>query len=160
LFIKTGGLEYEPMRHGTAIAPFQRQDRSNAMFILICATAPTAAGRRLQEHLRTSAHVERCDLFTSVAAFGARLRRPLGTATIGILIPADDRDLVRLAASRHLLRDMRIILVLPDSLPQTISNGHTLRPRFVSYADGDLKDVQAVVEKMVCTHAACTAQAI
>jgi hypothetical protein len=91
------------------------------------------------------------DLFTSVASLNTRLRRPMRPAAIGILIPGHARDLLCFAAMRHLMGDMRIVLVLPDSRPQTISDGHALHPRFISYADSDLKDVEAVVAKMVAT---------
>jgi hypothetical protein len=121
------------------------------MHILICTSSATAAGHKLQRRLRTSTGVEHCDLFTSVASLNTRLRRPMRPAAIGILIPGHARDLLCFAAMRHLMGDMRIVLVLPDSRPQTISDGHALHPRFISYADSDLKDVEAVVAKMVAT---------
>jgi len=44
---------------------------------------------------------------------------------------------------------MRIILILPDEDNETITMGHTLFPRFSTYADSDFKDVAAVLKKMI-----------
>jgi hypothetical protein len=43
---------------------------------------------------------------------------------------------------------MRIILVLPDRDDETVAMGHRLRPRMVSYNDGDYLDVAAVLIRM------------
>ncbi len=50
---------------------------------------------------------------------------------------------------KDLIGDIRIILILPDTEGDTISLGHKLYPRFASYADGNFKDVAAVLEKML-----------
>ena len=47
----------------------------------------------------------------------------------------------------ELLHDRRIILVLPDSEPETVSLGHILRPRFITYGDSDYMDVSAIMGK-------------
>lgn len=48
---------------------------------------------------------------------------------------------------REFLHDRRIILVLPDSEPETVSLGHILRPRFITYGDSDYMDVSAILGK-------------
>ncbi len=49
---------------------------------------------------------------------------------------------------RHLMHNARIILILPDNQKRTISDGHLLRPRFVTTAGSDLNEVAAVAQKM------------
>ncbi|MBU0767596.1 MAG: hypothetical protein KJ687_00670 [Proteobacteria bacterium] len=44
---------------------------------------------------------------------------------------------------------MRIILILPDGDNETTTMGHTLFPRYLTYADGVFKDVEAVLKKMI-----------
>jgi hypothetical protein len=55
-------------------------------------------------------------------------------------------DLIRLNIMEHLLRDMRIILILPNDRPRTVSEEDALRPRFIRFADSDMSDVGAVLE--------------
>jgi hypothetical protein len=44
---------------------------------------------------------------------------------------------------------MKTIVILPDSNPDTVAKGHILRPRFLSYCDGDFQDVAAVLSRMI-----------
>ena len=69
-------------------------------------------------------------------------------ATVAVLFAANRQELARLNAIRDLLHGLRIILVLPDDSPEAVSAGHRLRPRYISYAEGTLKDVAAVIRKM------------
>lgn len=98
------------------------------------------------------------ECYASMDALIERLRKPVGGDTVAILCPSGSDDLNRLLAIRPLLRDMRIILILPDGRSETISEGHSLRPRFVGFADGDFSDVAAVLQKMTA-HEARTAMA-
>ena len=50
---------------------------------------------------------------------------------------------------RHLFDNIKIVLILPDRKNETIVIGHKLRPRFLSYTDGDFKDIAAVLKKML-----------
>jgi len=50
---------------------------------------------------------------------------------------------------RDLLAETKIILLLPDRKRATVSKGHNLYPRFLTYMDGDFSDVAAVLQKMV-----------
>lgn len=119
------------------------------MQLLIYAAAFNMAGRRLLEVTRSLCVAEQCDYVISLETLTEHLRRPLGAEAIAILCPSDGAELTQLISMRHLLRDMRIVLVLPDGEPETISNSHTLRPRFVGYADEDFNHIAAVVRRMV-----------
>lgn len=68
---------------------------------------------------------------------------------IAILMINNNQTLVKLTALSELLNDVKIILVLPDRSPDTIAAAHRLYPRFISYMDGDLNDVFAVLGKMI-----------
>jgi hypothetical protein len=123
------------------------------MQLLIYAPPFIAAGHLLRRMLAGWDGARGCHYFTVISALTAYLRQPLGLPSICLLAPADGRELNQLNSMRHLLRDMRIILVLPDSQPQTISEAHYLRPRYIAYADGNLDDVKAVVDRMFEMHA-------
>ena len=77
-----------------------------------------------------------------------RLRHPFEDPTIAVLV-ADSREcLDELFVLRHLFRRVRIILVLPDRESDTISKGHALHPRFLTYIDSDPLEVALVLGKM------------
>ena len=117
------------------------------MQLLIYAAPFNSTGRNLQERILAMAPDAQSTFCTSLKALERYLRKPTGASPIGILIPSDDGDLAALIGMRHLLSDMRLILILPRhytlEIPQI--SAHMLRPRFVSYADGDPSDVTAVL---------------
>jgi hypothetical protein len=118
------------------------------MHLFIYAPPLNVACQRMLKNLQNLDSVSYIEYFASLETLLDHLRRPLGALCICILMPENHSELYELNQMRHLLRDIRIILVLPDRLPTTISDGHALRPRYVSYADGHLADVEAVVNKM------------
>ncbi len=120
------------------------------MQIMIYASPFNLIGRNLKKKIQSlnfAGHIICC---TSLKALDNYLRQPIGVSTIGILIPSDDGELAALIGMRHLLRDMRLILILPQNHSQDTTNAraHLLRPRFISYADDKLSDVTGVLCKM------------
>lgn len=120
------------------------------MQLLIYASPLNLIGRNLQKRIKSVIVDANSTYCTSLEALDEFLRQPIGVSPIGILIPSDDSELAVLVGMRHLLRDIRLILVLPGKRAASagIFNAHLLRPRFISYADGDLSDITAVLCKM------------
>jgi len=77
------------------------------------------------------------------------LIQPKDDLNIVVLLATSREDLRDLIAIEKLLSDFRIILILPDRYKVTISMGHKLYPRFLSYADSDFNDVALVLNKMI-----------
>jgi hypothetical protein len=125
------------------------------MKLLVYAAPAIDAARDLLDRIRSSglhAGVETVHC-PSLSSLDEQLRRPLGISPIGILIPSTESELAALIGMRHLLRDIRLILILTGSLrPDTPhARAHMLRPRFVSVADKNLDEVTAVLWKMMDT---------
>jgi hypothetical protein len=117
---------------------------------LIIFTPPlNIIGHNLHQEMQDLADQVQLHTFGDIPSLAAHLRQPMRVETICILIPADNHDLLGLSAIRHLMRDMRLIVILPNRHARTISEGHSLRPRFVSYVDCPSTDVAAVVRKMI-----------
>jgi len=90
----------------------------------------------------------------SIESLSHWLRQPADDLPIAaVLLAARSEDLSDLLSIRDLLRDVRIILILPDREANTIAQGHTLRPRFLSYTDSDFTDVLAVLGKCLESYA-------
>jgi len=67
---------------------------------------------------------------------------------LAVLIPGSREDLKNIISLRDLLLDKRIILILPDRNPESISMAHIVGPRFLGYADSPYIQVEAVIRKM------------
>lgn len=125
------------------------RQKENKTKVLVYATPANAAGKRLQQIVETQVSHQQKEIYDSIEKLFERLRQPLVGEIIGVFFAANQEELSGLLSIRHLLRDIRVILVLPDREENTVSAGHALKPRFLSYADGDLSDVAAVVSKML-----------
>ncbi len=85
----------------------------------------------------------------SIDSFSFQLRYSRYDVAVVVLFASNRKALADLLAIRDLLDGIRIILILPDREPDTISQGYKLYPRYMSYIDGDLRDVSAVLRKMI-----------
>lgn len=123
---------------------------------IIAYTPPfTAASRRLVDIIQGIGDRNKHEVHDTLDSLTARLRHPMARFdSLLILCPSDGRELTKLTAIGHLLRDLNLIVLLPDGEGRTISEGHRLRPRFIGYSDGDLEDVAQVVRKMAASHPA------
>ena len=88
--------------------------------------------------------------FTRLDHFTLWLKRPgeKNIGSIAILHPKDEEELESILNVKHMLNELRLILILPDRNDETVSKGHKLRPRFLTFQDNDYKEVYAVIEKM------------
>ena len=68
---------------------------------------------------------------------------------VGLLVASTHKELAEILSIHYLLRNMKIVLILPDKTEATISKGHSLRPRYLGYMEDDFRDVGAVLKKMV-----------
>ena len=68
-----------------------------------------------------------------------------------VILAVTKQDLLNVMPFRDLLLGFRVVVILPDSDDVTVAMGWGLWPRFVSYADGDFRDVTGVLEKIVGT---------
>ena len=89
------------------------------------------------------------EIYRSIDSLVQRLRKPTFDIDFFILMAANQKRLSDILLIKEKLRDIKIILILPDRESDTISRGHELYPRFVSYIDSDFKEVGAVLEKMI-----------
>ncbi len=77
------------------------------------------------------------------------LRQPLNGVVAAVLLAGTQNELLDFMPVRDLLLRIPSILILPDHETETITKGHSLRPRYLTYADGDLSDVGDVFRKIV-----------
>lgn len=121
------------------------------MHVLFFATRINGCTTRLNRILEDLFPCEEKEHCASVEALARRLKRPMGRLVLGVFLVADSRDLSDLLLLREDLRDVRFILILPDTRERTLSRAHALGPRYISYADSDFEDVAAVMKRMMET---------
>jgi hypothetical protein len=119
------------------------------MNLALYANTENGTGEQLQRVLESTvpeAQVESC---MTLECLDSKLKQPANRVSIAVLLAASRQELSELYAIKDLFRDIRIILILPDSKSETITLGHKLAPRFISYNNGNYNDVGAVLRKMV-----------
>jgi len=77
------------------------------------------------------------------------LHKPLNRVDAAVIFRATRKGLINLMSFRDELLRLPVILILPDQKNETIANGHSLRPRFLSYMDSDFSDVRDVLQKIL-----------
>jgi len=81
------------------------------------------------------------EIFSSFRPLHQRLFKVQENAVVAIL-----------AADRHeqleSFKELQIVLILPDNDPATLALGHQLYPRFLTYREGNMDDLVAVVAKI------------
>lgn len=115
--------------------------------LLLYAPVSQGFGEQLQKMAEELVSKNNVELYQSIESLAHRLRQSANDLPMAVLYAANREDLSDIVSLRDLLRDVRIILVLPDRDENTIAQGHTLRPRFLTYADSDFADISAVLEK-------------
>jgi hypothetical protein len=101
---------------------------------------------RLIDNLASDIKIE---VYQTIDSLSERLRLPIGNQEILVLLIENKENLINMLSIKYLLRHIRIIIILPDSEVETISLAHRLRPRYLSYLNGNLIDLTALLTKMI-----------
>lgn len=88
------------------------------------------------------------EIFRTINGLSRKLRRPKKDLMIVVLFLVDRHDMLDALNIQHLFRNTRVILVVPDLDEKTIALAHRLRPRYLTYVDGDFPALQTVIDKM------------
>lgn len=93
--------------------------------------------------------LEAKEIYHNIPRFAQRILRLGSHETIVLVVVSSDEELANMLTIRHLFWDVRLILILPDRRRDSISMGHRLHPRFLSFSDVDLSEVSAVLRKII-----------
>jgi len=97
------------------------------------------------EHQLSDFKVARCRSFNTLEK---RLRKPRHGLAIALMVVDDFSELTRIEEIQSLMRDLRLLLVLPSRDARMVSHAHRLAPRFIAYADHGCDQIGAVIKKM------------
>jgi len=99
--------------------------------------------------LKSSAIENKTELYHTIRTLSQRLTRPIDGLAIMVLIAGDRKDLLNILAMHELFGVIKIIIILPDREDESVKIGYELQPRFLTYVNGDLSEVHAVLRKML-----------
>jgi len=88
-------------------------------------------------------------MYRTVENLLTRLQKPMAQKPVLVLFIYGWEDLDNFISHKPLLNDIPIILILPERESQMVARGHCLRPRFLSYHDGDVNEIKGVIVKML-----------
>ncbi|MDQ5985193.1 MAG: hypothetical protein CSYNP_00898 [Syntrophus sp. SKADARSKE-3] len=121
---------------------------ANDIKVIFFSSSLNSTGGRLQRVIEMLFTKEQIEAYRTIEALQKRLHQPLVNPYIFVILASSAGELSEIVALREVLKDRRIILVLPDGNPETIAQGHSLRPRFLTCVDSDFVEVLAVLGKM------------
>jgi hypothetical protein len=119
------------------------------MKVLLYINMTEQSGEQLLRLIAASIPEGQLEVCRTIESLSCRLKQPLAELDIAVLQAASQEELKEIFSFRHLFGDMRIILIVPNREVETIAMAHQLRPRFLSYTDGDFTVIVEVLRKML-----------
>jgi hypothetical protein len=104
---------------------------------------------KMWNFIRTQSWYGQVEIYYTLEKFYQRFTQAGNGNAVTVLLIANREELENIVQYADLLCDQKIILILPDRAQETLSMGHTLYPRFISYTDSDLQDVTSVLHKLI-----------
>jgi hypothetical protein len=121
------------------------------MKVLLYTTEKSKVGERLEKMIKASINGTDVQVHRSIEMLTHKLCEPMAVSCedIVVFLAASKKDLQDILSVRHLINDVRVIIILPDMEKATIAKGHLLRPRFLTFNDNNFEVVTAVLSKMI-----------
>ena len=106
-------------------------------------------GQRLRERIQDLMLNNVMESFKAIDNFIQRLRQPVNEFSLAVILADSRNELNKIIELGDLLEGLKIIIILPDRSPETVSAALKLHPRYMGYADGDFLDVSMVAGRML-----------
>lgn len=107
------------------------------------------SNEKMWHFIQTQSWHGQIEIFYTLDRFYHRFTQSGCSNAVTVMLIASRLELENIVRYADLLCDQKIILILPDREQATLTMGHALYPRFISYTDGDLEDVTRVLQKMI-----------
>ncbi len=130
------------------------------MQLMIYAPSLGITTRNTAKCLRDRYHGADTVFLTALEEVESYLRQPSFYNKVLVLMPVDSRELEALTALSHLMRDTKLILVLPEEEPVKKARVHLMRPRFVTYIDCEPSQIAMVIDRLMAADSALPIKAV
>jgi hypothetical protein len=111
---------------------------------------PCEVAEKFESLITNCLSQENITIYHNINTFSRGLRQAF-SEVIGVILIHSQSDLDEILLLRDVIWSIRTILILPDSNPETVARGHAIRPRFLTFQDGDLNEVVTVLQRMIGT---------
>jgi hypothetical protein len=115
------------------------------MTILVYSAQKDSDEQRLLQRISFT-HVDLC---RSIDQLKSCLNVPREMRKIVILVISDHDEMIRISKLIESYPDLLMIVILNQDLFATARDVHKLRPRYITYKDGDFQDVAAVLSRII-----------
>ena len=119
------------------------------MKVLLYFPEMSGVGDQLQKLVEARIPGEKLEVYHSIDKLSQRFKQPFDDLGVAVLMAANHEELMNIFSIRDLLRSLRIILVTPDQKEETVFLAHQLRPRLLTYINGDLSSITTVLARML-----------
>jgi len=119
------------------------------MTLILYAPSFDEESRQIRSALEEGTDVSGPEVLEGLDNLAARLREPVEDPAIAVLLVRGRTDIQELMSIEWLLKRVRIMLVLGEGDPETLSLAHRLRPRYLGYKDDDAHTIPAVINNMI-----------
>lgn len=92
------------------------------------------------------------EIYDSIPGLERRLARPGDPDLVLTLALTTEPELDRVLDMAQFCMQRDLLLILPHPEPSLEAKAHRLRPRYITYLDGDPEDLSAVLNRLVHVH--------
>jgi hypothetical protein len=90
--------------------------------------------------------------YSSIGELSERLHQPVLDTGVAVLYISQCSEMMEIIYMADLLNELKVVLVLPDSQPETLDKAYALCPRFIAVTESDFKHLRVVLNKMMDMH--------
>jgi hypothetical protein len=119
------------------------------MKVVLYLSGAGEAGKTLREAVEAMVPSEWLALCRSPEDLSRCLLRPTFDLSAVVLPTTSSKNLADILTLRESMRGLRVLLVLPDSTPHTVAQGHTLHPRLLTTTDCNFTELVVAVLKKI-----------
>ena len=118
------------------------------MKLLIYSTQNQGVGKILASRVHDQFPQFQIDEANSLKGLSDIICRPLHGFKVIIVSICERRELIKLLSFKHLLEDIRVILILPGYAKNMMALGLKLQPSFTCFSDSGFDDIWLVLDKL------------
>jgi hypothetical protein len=118
------------------------------MSLIIYSSAEDELTERLKKSLELSNPAGGLEIHRRIGGLMQGLHQPPEKGSpIVVIMAKENRELLDIESMGHLFHGYRLVLIVPDE-EAILKTAHRLRPRFITYLDGDFSELPPVLRKM------------
>ncbi len=104
---------------------------------------------RLQDEVNFFSNLIEVRYYNQFKEFASALRKSVLSETLIVYCVKNKKGIEIAHSIKNLLIKTKLLFVLQTTDPKLVSQANDLHPRYYTFASGDLKDVKAVLAKMI-----------